>query len=863
MTDPFHLIGEWLRSGGRTDLNTRGFTPPEARVIEVVRQFLSASRAGSADVVSVVRHVLRSEQQRQGGIEQSFLVPKTDPWPKAIDWELAGFQVDETGGHLRLESRPWTPPWLDSNGNGGVDGLASAAVNRRRSSEVLADPFLSRLRFTTYRSAGQREAIRSVLTAPADSTLLIVLPTGSGKSLCAQLPAILPAHSRGTVIVIVPTTALALDQEHAIQSALPHPSAYIGSRTEDEKARNRDIRKRIRDGSQRIVFCSPESAMVGLASSLYAASIAGLLDMFVVDEAHMVEEWGDDFRSAFQELGGLRIDLLRKSTKGFRTLLLTATLTQSTLETLETLFGSPGPFKLLASVQLRPEPSFWFARCSNINEKETRVLEAVRHLPRPLILYTTTRTDANSWLNKLQSVGFRRIAAVTGATPNDQRLAILTKWRADELDIVVATSAFGLGVDKQDVRTVIHACVPESLDRYYQEVGRGGRDGRASLSLVIYTDTDWGQARQIASKKLISLDRGRERWESMFHKSELLSGDRLRVPVDAVPSFSEGDIDMRNSFNVEWNLRTLTLMARAGLLRLDGEAPPQLKSTTVADRFDTEPTDEQIQQLYREFEAYENRRVVVILDNHHLSEDTWTAKVSPARLASRQFSQRSLNLLRTILSGTKCITESLQETYSIRSNSGPGAAVSAACGGCSFCRKSKLQPWCDPEYVPWPVWHNNSGVGEALRTILAPNEALAIFYEEQRSREWKRHRDAIIRWLSTQGIRNVVAPSPLLEEWRGLDWKDRTVFFTPIEDLILARLPWLPTLVFHPSDQPVPRHLYHRSPFPNAADGISPPATVAMLPLTAIDPNATHRLLVDVWPGRSLEFDELKTMVGI
>jgi superfamily II DNA helicase RecQ len=308
---------------------------------------------------------------------------------------LAGFQVDETGGHLRLEARSWTPSWLDSSDDSGVDGFASAAVNRRSSIEALGDPFLSRLGFSTYRSPGQREALRAVLTAPPGSTLLIVLPTGSGKSLCAQLPAILTAHSPGTIIVIVPTTALALDQERALGSALPHPLAYLGSRTQEDKARNRDIRKRIRDGSQKILFCSPESAMVGLASSLYAASAAGLLDMFVVDEAHMVDEWGDDFRSAFQELGGLRLDLLRKSPKPFRTALLTATLTQSTLETLETLFGTPGPFKLLASVQLRPEPSFWFAHCSNSNEKEIKVLEAIRHLPRPLILYTTTRDDAN------------------------------------------------------------------------------------------------------------------------------------------------------------------------------------------------------------------------------------------------------------------------------------------------------------------------------------------------------------------------------------------------------------------------------------------------------------------------------------
>src|SRR6516165_3743158 len=112
MNDTFQMIREWLRSGAKSEVDSTGFSSPEIRVIHVARQFVSVAGAGSADLVSAVRHVLRTEQQRQGGIEQSVFVPKNDPWPRQSDWELASLQVDEFPAHFRLEPRPWKPTWL-------------------------------------------------------------------------------------------------------------------------------------------------------------------------------------------------------------------------------------------------------------------------------------------------------------------------------------------------------------------------------------------------------------------------------------------------------------------------------------------------------------------------------------------------------------------------------------------------------------------------------------------------------------------------------------------------------------------------------------------------------------------------------
>jgi ATP-dependent DNA helicase RecQ len=863
MRDSFHTIGEWLRAGADAELDLSGFTRNERRLVRVVQELLSgASTTGAGDLVAATRQVLRVEQERQHRVPQTFVLPQGDPWPGAEDWDAAGCHVEDCGTRFRVEAHPWMPSWLQCGVDLSVDGASYAELQRRLPCEVLGDPLLAQVQCKNYRNAGQREAIRAVLSAPPSSTLVVVLPTGAGKSLCAHLPAVLSAKSLGTAVVIVPTTSLALDQERALQALFPYPTAFVAARSEDEQLRNREIWRRIHDGTQKIVFTSPESAIQALAGPIYSAASKGLIDTVVIDEAHMVDAWGDDFRSAFQELAGFRTDLLRCSAKPFPTLLLTATLTEPSLDSLETLFGEPGPFKLLASVQLRPEPSYWSVYCADFTQKQVRVIEAVRNLPRPLILYATRRVDADHWLLTLRSLGFRRSEIVTGETPNDQRLSVLKKWRDDSIDIVVATSAFGLGVDKDNVRTVVHACVPESVDRFYQEVGRSGRDGNASISLVAYTKADWIQARNLSEKRLISLDRGLERWLSMFQKAEMLPGGRFRVPVDAVPSFSEGDIDMRNSYNVAWNLRTLTLMARAALLRLDGEPPPTYK--TVSDGADKGfDVVKRISEQSPDIEQYRNRRIVKILDQYHLSEDAWSDKVAPLRVSARHFSQRNLELMRQVLSGQECISRALSETYSIAAKPGRGGvAVEASCGGCAGCRNAGTGPFCGSVHAPWPVWRKESLIGDVLRSMLSRNSMLAIFYEDGRGREWKRHRSEVVLWLAGQGVRNIVAPRELLEEWQTLDWKSNLVFFTALDELVVPRLPWLPTMIYHPTNLPAPPDFYRRSSR-GMRQTESPPVTVVLFPRTAVDPRATHRVLMDVWPERSVTLQELRSKEAI
>src|SRR5262249_18184172 len=151
-----------------------------------------------------------------------------------------------------------------------------------------------------------------------------------------------------------------------------------------------------------------------------------------------------------------------------------------------------------------------------------------------------------------------------------ERSVVIEGWSQGTIDLVVGTSAFGLGIDNPNVRAVVHCCVPETFDRFYQEVGRGGRDGHASVSLILPSGRDIGIARSINRERLLTVDKARPRWQSMFtsrHK-EQLSEDTFRLPVDVQPGFDADRIDMVGPKNTGWNVRALVLLASMGALDL-------------------------------------------------------------------------------------------------------------------------------------------------------------------------------------------------------------------------------------------------------------------------------------------------------
>ena len=217
----------------------------------------------------------------------------------------------------------------------------------------------------------------------------------------------------------------------------------------------------------------------------------------------------------------------------------------------------------LAAVTLRPEPDYFLSHCSDETEKEKRVLETLRHGPRPAILYVTKVKDAISWHDRCRTEGWTRVGLMHGKTSPKDRATVIKKWQDDELDLVVATSAFGLGMDKGDVRLVLHACVPETIDRYYQEVGRGGRDGYACVSMMIWENKDLQLAKRMGSRQLIGDKKGFRRWKAMWN-------DRIEYEEQCFVNLQKkwATEHWAGDSNLIWNVRTLLLMARVGAIKL-------------------------------------------------------------------------------------------------------------------------------------------------------------------------------------------------------------------------------------------------------------------------------------------------------
>ena len=489
--------------------------PPAPRPSWMAARWNAAAGGGVTDRLAWVRQTLRWTDLHHGleGAATAHV-----PVNVAQDRVL----LDRFGlvrlGATAVSADAWRPEWL---GSGAVAAdEAHAALPRRPEAAAAGDPVLEAMGFATYRSSGQRGALRAALLAPEGSTLLVVLPTGAGKSLLAHLP---PLVEGGLTVVVVPTVALALDQarsleDHAAEGGVPwgdRPFAYVGGGGARGEAQRDLIRRRVLGGTQRIVFAAPEAVVGGLRWPLVEAARAGHLRRLIVDEAHLVDAWGEDFRPAFQDVAGFRRALL-DAEPTLRTVLLSATVTEATRCTLEALFAGGGPFATSCGAQLRPEPSYWVSRAPSEAERTRRVLEAVHRLPRPLILYTSRREDARQWGDRVSREGFTRFGLMTGRTPSSERERLVRQWSDGDIDLMVATSAFGMGIDQPHVRSIVHATLPESLDRYYQEVGRAGRDGHASTSLLVTAPGDLETARSLARRTYLTARVGYERWERLF-----------------------------------------------------------------------------------------------------------------------------------------------------------------------------------------------------------------------------------------------------------------------------------------------------------------------------------------------------------
>jgi len=341
---------------------------------------------------------------------------------------------------------------------------------------------------------GQEAVIRAVLEG---RDTLAVMPTGGGKSLCYQIPALM---QRSLTVIVSPLISLMKDQvDSLLQSSVADAAALHSGLSPEERW---EVERKVRTGEIRMLYVAPERLRsLEFVLSLRRAGVG----LFVVDEAHCISEWGHDFRPDYLFLPRAVRDLGSPPV-----LALTATATPRVRQDIRRSLGMRDPHVEVTSFN-RPNLTYRVVPAEK-KEKLARILDVIRFSPPPGIVYATTRKECDELAADLRSSGVDAAAYHAGLGAA-RRNEVQERFMTDEVGVVVATIAFGMGVDKPNVRFVIHAAVPGSLPAYIQESGRAGRDGEAAECVVLYRGADVGRR-----KRLVTLNTSGEDEVSSFFR---------------------------------------------------------------------------------------------------------------------------------------------------------------------------------------------------------------------------------------------------------------------------------------------------------------------------------------------------------
>jgi len=317
---------------------------------------------------------------------------------------------------------------------------------------------------------GQEDLVRAVLSG---RDALGVLPTGGGKSVCYQVPALM---SPGLTLVITPLISLMEDQVERARTVGLRAFCMSGTQTVDER---REVTARARSGRMDLLFVSPERLGVPTFKALLATLDVRLL---AVDEAHCISEWGHDFRPSYRKIGDLAESL------GCPTLALTASATPEVRADIVSNLGLRAHLQVVRSFD---RPNLWWAVCPGgpLRSRLVGVAAALATDPGCAIVYAPTRRAVETVRDCLAARGLS-CAAYHAGLAGDERSSVQRRFMDGTTRVVVATNAFGMGIDKADVRTVIHVQLPTTLEAYYQEAGRAGRDGAPARCIAFYGRRD-------------------------------------------------------------------------------------------------------------------------------------------------------------------------------------------------------------------------------------------------------------------------------------------------------------------------------------------------------------------------------------
>lgn len=349
----------------------------------------------------------------------------------------------------------------------------------------------------------QREIIESVLSG---HDTLALMPTGGGKSLTFQVPAL---AVEGLTIVITPLIALMKDQvDNLRRRGISAVAVHSGL----DPRRIEAALDNCAFGDIKLLYISPER----LATEAFRLRLKRMnVSFIVVDEAHCISQWGYDFRPTY-----LRIAEVRQMVPNATFLALTASATEVVAKDIMKQLGFAEE-RVLRTSFARPNLSYVVRKTSDKLEQVKRVIDGVEGTG---IIYADTRERCEELAKRLKEEGYRASFYHAGL-PTLERSMRQDEWRNDELDVIVATNAFGMGIDKSDVRFVIHYSLCDTLEAYYQEAGRAGRDGKRSYALLLYDDSDLTRRRQILDSEFPPIEEVKQIYERIANFLQIPIGD--------------------------------------------------------------------------------------------------------------------------------------------------------------------------------------------------------------------------------------------------------------------------------------------------------------------------------------------------
>ncbi|MEL1245343.1 ATP-dependent DNA helicase RecQ [Flavobacterium sp. DGU11] len=388
----------------------------------------------------------------------------------------------------------------------------------------------------------QDKIIRSVLDGKDTFALM---PTGGGKSVCFQVPAMM---NEGLCLVISPLIALMKDQVQNLAKRDIKAIALTGGIASDELS---NLLDNCKFGNYKFLYLSPER----LESDWVIERIKQLpINLVAVDEAHCVSQWGHDFRPAY-----LKIVNLRKQLPNVPFLALTASATKRVEEDIIAQLGLKNPVVFRKSFARENIAYMVF----ETEDKLHRIRQILTKNPEPSIIYVRNRKACHDVAQQLQSLGFKA-TYYHGGLKEKEKEANMEQWMKERVQVIVATNAFGMGIDKPNVRTVIHIQLPENIENYYQEAGRAGRDGKKSFAVLLVSPSDIKSAQSQFIAVLPDRSFLKETYQRLNSYLQIAYGEG----IDETFSFNFNEFCKRYDLPVTKAYNALQFLDRQGILTL-------------------------------------------------------------------------------------------------------------------------------------------------------------------------------------------------------------------------------------------------------------------------------------------------------